>query len=180
MSTRFHLTDEQRRQLRAQLCSTSDIDVYRRTLALLEIDEGRSPARVSRSLGVSCSSVYNWVKAFERVPHPDALADHRGHGRSTLWTDSLENLLCEALRQTPGNFGFQASHWTVSLLQAHLCQHGGKLLSDPTIRRKLRARGYVWSGFGYVLNGASETERKTEDSITVFTVAPSPHAARGA
>src|SRR6266849_4436613 len=111
MSRMFHLTEEQRRQLRAQLCSTNDVDVYRRTLALLEVDEGRSPAKVSRSLGVSCSSVYNWMNTFGRVPHLDALADHRGHGRSSLWTDSLENLLRDAMRQTPDAWCYQPAHW---------------------------------------------------------------------
>lgn len=161
MSRKFHLTEDQRRQLRAQLCSADDVDVYRRTLALLEVAEGRSPAKVSRSLGVSCSSVYNWLNAFESVPHPDALADHRGHGRSSLWTESLEKTLHEALQKTPDVLGYQAKHWTVPLLQAHLECHGGTSLSDPTIRRKLRRCGYVWGSLGYVLNnGVGESERR--------------------
>lgn len=178
MSRKFHLTEEQRRQLRAQLCSTGDIDVYRRTLALLEIDEGRPPSKVSRSLGVSCSSVYNWLNAFAKTPHPDALVDHRGHGRSSSWTDSLESLLRETLRQTPDACGYQAAHWTVPLLQAHLRDHGAKSLSDPTIRRKLRRSGYVWRGFGYVLNGTGKVERMAADSVAVLAVAASPRAVR--
>lgn len=150
MSKMFRLTEEQRRQLRAQLGSTDDVDVYRRTLTLLEVDEGRSPAEVSRALGVSCSSVYNWLKSFERVPSPDALADHRGHGRSSLWTDSLENIFDEAMRQAPNVCGYEAAHWTVPLLQAHLHRCSGRSVSDPTIRRKLHQCGYVWGGFGYV------------------------------
>lgn len=176
MSRKFHLTEEQRRQLRAQLCSTTDIDVYRRTLALLEIDEGRAPAKVSRSLGVSCSSVYNWLNAFKCMPHPDALVDHRGHGRPSLWTDSLENLLREALRQAPDTLGYSAEQWTVTLLQSHLHRQGGKPLSDPTIRRKLRQCGYIWNGFGYVLKGTTDAERKSADSCAVFATAVPHHA----
>lgn len=167
MSKLFHLTEEQRRQLRAQLCSTDDVDIYRRTLALLEVAEGRSPTKVSRSLGVSCSSVYNWLNAFESVPHPDALADHRGHGRSSLWTESLEKILREALQQAPATWGYEAAHWTVPLLQAHLNCHGGILFSDPTIRRKLRQCGYIWAGCGFVLKGSTESERREFPSAVV-------------
>ena len=178
MNRMFHLTDAQRRQLRAQLCSTSDVDVYRRTLALLEVDEGRSPSKVSRALGVSCSSVYNWLSTFQRVPHADALADHRKHGRPSLWTDSLENVFREALRLTPDACGYPAAHWTVPLLQAHLHRHGGRPVSDPTIRRKLRQSGYVWDGFGYVLTGGREPEKKLLDSAALQTSSFSCHGAK--
>src|SRR5882724_7452335 len=98
---KFCLTDGQRRLLRAQLYSTDDVDFYRRTHALLEVGQGRSPAEVSRSLGVSMSSIYNWMDAFTRNPQPNAVMDHRGQGRPSLWTDPLKKLLREALEQTP-------------------------------------------------------------------------------
>lgn len=177
MTRMFHLSDEQRRQLRAQLFSTKDIDVYRRTLALLEVDEGRSPAKVSRSLGVSCSSIYNWLNSFECVPHVDALADHRGHGRLSLWTDLLVNLLHEALRQRPDAFGYQEVQWTVPLLQAHLHRHGGSSLSEPTIRRGLRQRGYIWGRFGYVLKEGFGPNKKTVESAALQQGSFSCHTA---
>jgi transposase len=160
----FHLTDEQRRQLRAQLCSTDDVEVFRRTLALLEVHEGLSPEKISRTLGVSRSSVYNWLNAFERMPHPRAVTDHRGHGRSSLWTNALETLLREALQQSPHACGHQAAHWTVPLLQTHLHRQGGQRLSEPTIRRKLRRSGYAWQRAGYVQIGVFVPEKKILES----------------
>jgi transposase len=163
---KFHLSEEQRRILRAQLFSTRDIGVYRRALALLEVAEGRSPAKVSRSLGVSCSSVYNWLNAFAKTPHPDALVTHGGPGRSSLWTDALEKLLIEALQQTADVCGYRAPHWTVLLLQEHLHRVGGTWLSDSTIRRKLHEIGYVWGPFGYVLNGGQHLEGTASPDVT--------------
>jgi len=167
---KFHLTDEQRRFLRAQLNSTDDVNLYRRTLALLEVDQGRSPADISRSLGVSCSSVYNWLDAFETTPQPSALTDHRGQGRPSLWTDLLDKLLRETLRQSPAAMGYQALGWTVPLLQMHLTQHGGKRLSDPTIRRKLHEMGYVWEHSRFVAAPAPEFGNKVPDAATARTV----------
>jgi len=141
-------------------------------LALLEVHEGQSPEKVSRTLGVSRSSVYNWLNAFERLPHPHAVTDHRGRGRSSLWSSALETLLREALRQPPHACGHQAAHWTVPMLQAHLHHQGGQRLSEPTIRRKLHRSGYVWGRFGYVLDEVCGPEKKTLDS-TVLQMVPS-------
>lgn len=168
--TRFHLTAEQRRLLRAQLCSTEDVDLYRRTLALLEVDQGRSPAEVSRSLGVSCSSVYNWLDIFATLPRPSALVDRRGQGRPSLWADPLQKLLCEALEKTPDSLGYQGESWTVPLLQMHLVRHGEKWLSDPTIRRKLHELGYVWEHSRYVLTGTPEYGKQVPDSAAARAV----------
>ena len=167
---KFCLTDEQRRLLRGQLNSTQDINLYRRILALLEVDRGRSPADISRSLGVSCSSVYNWLDAFETTPQPSALTDHRGQGRPSLWTDPLEKLLREILRQSPAAMGYQALGWTVPLLQMHLTQHGGKRLSDPTIRRKLHKMGYIWEHSRYVAAPAPEFGNKMPEAASARTV----------
>lgn len=167
MSKRFHLTEEQRRQLRSQLCSTEDVDLYRKTLALLEVNQGRSPMEVSRSLGVSCSSVYNWLNAFELTPSPKALADHRGRGRHSFWTDALCQLLLAALHKKPGACGYQALRWTVPLLQEHLRLQAGVSLSDPTIRRKLHRDGYSWGPFGFALKGIPPSDAKPPKSKAV-------------
>lgn len=171
---KFRLTDEQRRLLRAQLNSTEDINLYRRTLALLEVDQGRPPADISRSLGVSCSSVYNWLDAFGTTPQPSALTDHRGQGRPSLWTDPLDRLLRDALRQSPVAWGYQAVNWSVPLLQTHLSDHGGVMVSDPTIRRKLRQSGYVWKSFRYVLTTDRESNQETPNSVPGHAVVFAP------
>ncbi len=171
---KFRLTDEQRRLLRAQLNSTEDINLYRRTFALLEVDQGRSPADISRSLGVSCSSVYNWLDAFGTTPQPSALTDHRGQGRPSLWTDPLDRLLRDALGQSPVAWGYQAVNWSVPLLQTHLSDHGGVMVSDPTIRRKLRQSGYVWKSFRYVLTTDRESKQETPNSASGRAVAFAP------
>ena len=48
--SRLKLTHWQRRRLHQQLKSTSDARTYRRTLAVLELDRGRSAADIAAML----------------------------------------------------------------------------------------------------------------------------------
>jgi hypothetical protein len=57
--SRFRLTYWQRRRLLGQLKAVTDARPYRRTLAVLELDRGRSAAEVAEMLGVTRQSVYN-------------------------------------------------------------------------------------------------------------------------
>ena len=54
-----------------QLRTTTDARTYRRTLAVLELDRGRSAADIADMLGVTRQSVYNWAAAFAQDPAPD-------------------------------------------------------------------------------------------------------------
>ena len=170
----FYLTAEQRQLLRGQLRSTNDIDLYRRTLALLEADQGRSPIAVAHSLGVSRSSVYNWLKVFTETPQPDSLADHRGHGRPSLWTDTLERILWEALLHPPDLWGLEGADWTVPLLRAHLVRQTGKCVSETTIRRRLHQQGYVWDNSRFVPSHGAERGTNTFEFRPVVSGAAKP------
>jgi transposase len=55
------LTPWQRRHLERQLKTTPDARLYRRTLAVLEVDRGKPIAEVARTLGVTPRSVYSWI-----------------------------------------------------------------------------------------------------------------------
>jgi len=74
---RWKLTLQQRRQLERQLQATSDARVYKRTLALLEYNRGRSLPEIAASLSVTRQSVYNWISAYRRHQNPSALGIHR-------------------------------------------------------------------------------------------------------
>jgi hypothetical protein len=66
--SRLNLTSWQRRRLRRQLAETRDARLFRRTLAVLEFDHGRSAADIARTLGVTRQSVYDWVEAYTPIP----------------------------------------------------------------------------------------------------------------
>lgn len=162
--SRLKLTYWQRRRLRQHLKTTSDARTYRRTLAVLELDRGRSAADIAAMLGVTRQSVHNWASAFLRDPDPAVLRDEDHTGRPPLWAEQAEALLPSLLGQSPQDLGYPHTDWTVPLLQQELEKGIGLRPSDETVRRTLRRLGYLWKRPRYVLDPDPEREKKTADS----------------
>jgi transposase len=161
---RFKLSRWQRRRLRLQLQAASDARLYRRTLAVLELDRGRSAADIADMLGVTRQSVHNWAAVYARESDPSALGDGRRRGRPRLLTEDTEDLLRLLLTCSPQNLGHPDADWTVPLLRRELGSGDGPRPSDDTVRRGLHRLGYVWKRPRYVLEPDPEREKKTADS----------------
>jgi hypothetical protein len=67
------LTRRDRRLLERQLKEAPTIRVYRRTLALLEIADGKQVSEVARMLRVDRESVYRWVTLYAEHRDPASL-----------------------------------------------------------------------------------------------------------
>jgi transposase len=147
----LHLTPQQRFRLRRLRDTTHDAGLLRRTLALLQIDQGHPVAAVAAELGVARQSIYNWRDRYLTAPTPRALHDGRGHGHVTAWDEELRAVLRSALEQPPSHWGYRDLEWTVPLLQEHLARWDGRDWSDTTVRRQLHDLGYVWKRPRYVL-----------------------------
>jgi len=148
----LHLTPQQRFRLRQLRDTTPDAGLFRRTLALLQIDQGHPVADVAGELGITRQSIYNWLYRYLSAPTPRALRDRRGHGHSTAWEEPLVAVLRSALEEPPTWWGYRDREWTVPLLQEHLARWDGRPWSDTTLRRQLHALGYVWKRPRYVLD----------------------------
>src|SRR4051812_14770710 len=102
MSGILRLTARQRQRLDRQLRAAADADLYRRTLALLEIDGGRPITELADLLRVGRRTIYHWVAAFRDDPTPASLVDGRGQGRPRLSDDGeLPRALEAALHRPP-------------------------------------------------------------------------------
>src|ERR1041385_168568 len=97
----------QRNELEQQLMQTQDVALFRRLLALLEIDAERSIAEVARELRVSRSTVHRWIERYEAEGKPKALERRPGQGRPRSWSKDLEELLESALAQPPLEIGYR-------------------------------------------------------------------------
>src|ERR1019366_9318304 len=115
--SRLNLTPWQRHRLRRQLAETRDARLFRRTLAVLEFDHGRSAAEIARMLGVTRQSVYIWVEAYTRDHDPASLEDEGGRGRRPLLDEDREHFLETLLAVSPQDLGYPHVSWTVPLLQ---------------------------------------------------------------
>lgn len=175
---RRQLTPWQRRQLKRQLQEASDSRLYRRTLAVLEYDRGRSVEEIAGSLGVTRQSVYNWVGTYLDRLDPHSLADADRPGRPRLWTEEQQTVLRCLLESSPDRLGYYAANWTVPLLQEQIERATGRRLSEKTIRRALRAEHYVWKRPRYVLEPDPEREKKTPDPAHRSGIG-SPHGPLG-
>jgi transposase len=159
--SRLNLTSWQRSRLRRQLAETRDARLYRRTLAVLEFDHGRSAADIARMLGVTRKAVYDWVAAYTQARDPAALADEPGRGRPALLDEDDEHLLEAFLALSPQDLGYPQVSWTVPLLRQALDFITGRRVSQETLRRALRQLDYVWKRPRYDLEPDPEREKKT-------------------
>jgi transposase len=158
----WRLTAAQRRTLEGELARAQDAALFRRILALLEVDEGRAVGEVAKQLRVDRRSVQRWIARYGRQAHVEGLRHQPGQGRPLRWDPALEARLKVALSQRPTDFGYAATAWTVPLLQHWLAgDRPEPRLSAATLRRRLRERDYVWKRFRYVLNPDPQREKKT-------------------
>lgn len=160
----LHLTRWQRMRLQRQLHQTPDARVHRRTLAVLEYNQGRSIVGIARMLGVTRQSIYNWIDAYTQAHDPVALHDDERSGRPSLWTPKLQKRFLTLLGQMPDQLGYLAVNWTVPLLQEEMERSTDQWLSEDTIRRELERLDYVWKRGRYVLDPDPQREKKTLDS----------------
>jgi transposase len=154
----------ERRRLRRQLRATRDARIYRRTLAILEVDRGRPVGDVATSFGVEPRTIYYWIEAYLQDHDPASLADGERTGRPSLWDDGLDRRLRAAMARSPQDLGYPSVDWTVPVLREHLAGRCGWSPSDDTIRRAIRRLGYVWKRPRYVLEPDPELEKKNGGS----------------
>lgn len=157
------LTSWQRQRLRRQLVETRAARLFRRTLAVLEYDAGRSAAELARMLGVTRPSIYNWVADYTADDDPTSLEDADGRGRPPLLDEDQEHLLAALLAGSPQHLGYPHVNWTVPLLQDVLELATGQRVSEDTVRRTLHRLEYVCKRPRHDLDPDPEREKKTAD-----------------
>jgi len=162
---RSKLSSRQRRRLRQLLREATDVRLYRRVLAVLEFDGGKTAAEIARMLDVTRQSVYNWVDAFAEAGDPAALTDSGREGRPRL-LEEYGDALSELLATSPQDLGLPHVGWTAPLLRQALQRGTGRAVSGRTVRRELVRLGYAWKRPRYVLAPDPEREKKTADQAS--------------
>jgi len=164
MSDRLKLNHWQRKRLRRQLKTASDARHYRRILAVLELDRGRSAAEIAEMLGVTRQSVHNWAALYKRNFDPSDLDDGDRPGRPRLLAIEADESLRSLLGRSPQELGHPDTSWTIPLLRSELERGFEARPSIDTVRRALRRLGYTWKHPRYVLAPDPLREKKTPDS----------------
>lgn len=146
-ANRFSAAD--RRRLAAALAQAKDAREYRRLEALLAIAEGESVAEAARRVRCERSTVHRWLERYGAVRSAKALADRGRCGRPRVASKLTARRLARMLQQDPRALGYEATHWTVPLLAAHLRREGHRL-SAHTLRRRIREARFRWKRPRYI------------------------------
>ena len=156
------LTSPQRKSLLEQLRSERDARMYRRILAILELDRGQSATEIAQMLGVDRGSIYDWVDRYRSGKMPmHGIAPADGRGRPSLWEDDdAERILQATLEHPPEDLGYAAMGWTVPLLRRHVATYAGKEISETSLRRHLKNLGWTWKRPRYVLKADPQRAKK--------------------
>src|ERR687883_783366 len=101
------LTAAQRRRLERELARAREAALFRRILALLEVDAGCPVGQVAQRLRVDRRSVQRWIARFRRQPSVETLRHQPGQGRPRRWDPALEARLELALSPTADGFGLR-------------------------------------------------------------------------
>ena len=100
----WRLTAAQRRRLEGELARTRDAALFRRILALLEVDAGCPVGQVAQRLRVDRRSVQRWIARYRRQANLEALRHQPGQGRPRRWDPALEARLELALSPPANGF----------------------------------------------------------------------------
>jgi transposase len=146
---RLTMTERDRRALEAAAAAEKGVQRWRRYQAVLLLGEGHAPAAVAQTLRCSRASVYAWAAAWRLAGVAGLREGDHGGGRVKLDAGG-EAVLTGLLPTDPQAAGYQATGWTVPLLQHELAATGCHV-GERTIRRALHRLGYRWKRPQYVL-----------------------------
>jgi transposase len=153
MQAGFSSGDRQR--LRKALTRVRGARPFRRIQALLWLAEGRSISEVARLARASRGSIYNWCAAYQQAGRGCKLAalleEKPRSGRPRQIGPQAEQVLQNALEQSPLDLHYQSPGWTLALLATHLQKCcGGERPSPEALRRRLHALNWRWKRPRYV------------------------------
>lgn len=133
--------------LRQQIWATKSTKILKRSPTLLWRSEGLPIAEISRRLGTTRQSIYNWVRSYQEqkgIPISRRLEDSEHTGRPPEKKDVILLDLQERVKQSPKEYGYYNSGWTASLLSKFYRDHKRIEVSARTIRRCLKQLKKSW------------------------------------
>ena len=130
------LSPEQREQLQFRYDDASP-KLQRRIQALILLAAGCTVTELARSLGVSRSTLYTWIRRFDS-DGIEGLRDRPRSGRPPVIDSVLISMLRHIVdNKRPRELGYNALRWTVSLLQKFLEDERGVHVSKEYLRQLL-------------------------------------------
>jgi len=132
---------ECREQLRHLVRTDPDPRVRHRAHALLLVAEGQTVAAVARLFTTAGHRVRAWRARF-LAEGQTGLLDRPRRGRTPKLSADDRDFLCQALEQSPQDYGLPITVWSIRELQALVQRERGVAVSVYTMHRVVQALGY--------------------------------------
>ena len=116
-----------------------EVMTYLRHIAVCAINERDcSPEDVANVLGISRSSIYDWLHRFENDGY-EGLKTRKAPGAPPVITGDMDEWLKKTiLESTPEDFGYDTQLWTCDILAVLLKAHFGITVIGATVNQHLR------------------------------------------
>lgn len=166
--SRLTLTLSERRALEKQIQQTKDVKVLKRAQALLWLSDGMAVQIISKRLGVTRQTIYDWVSFFRNrccASVVNRLQDRPKSGRPPSKSKVVLHELDALLNESPKQYGYPNAQWTSSLLKQALQREHDLEVSTRTIRRCLKQLNYIWKRPTYSLARQSPTWRQEKGDL---------------
>lgn len=111
----------ERRFLAKLAAHSNDGKQTRKALAIRLSAEGKTPSQIAAIVGVHSTTVQRWLSAFNKQGL-DSLKPRKSPGRPRKADEEFETAAKQALLQSPGQLGYNATVWSAHLLRGHLRQ----------------------------------------------------------
>ena len=123
---------------------------------------GLSVPQIAQRLERNEHTIRKWLRAYQ-PQGVQGLSNTPPPGRPPLQGGDLEHQLENLLAHSPSHYGYLEAGWTVDMIRDYFRQEG-LTLSDATVRRRLKAGGWVYKRFAKTLphKAPSAEQKKSE------------------
>jgi transposase len=105
--------------------------------------------QIAQRLARNEYAIRKWLRAYQ-THGVQGLGTTPPPGRPPLQGGDLAHQLETMLAHSPSHYGYLEAGWIVDMIRDH-CRQEGLMLSDATVRRRLKAGGWVYKCFAKTL-----------------------------
>lgn len=164
-------TTEQLEALDRLYRTTKDVRLRTRAqIILLAAEQNLSSSQISEVVRKSDSAVRYWLKRY-LSEGLEGLQERPRPGAQPKVTSQYKDLLYQTVRRRPRSLGLPFSLWTLERLADYLAQQTDIRVSPETVRKHLKAAGFVLSRPQHKISSPdpeyAEKKRRSKQSETI-------------
>ena len=158
----FKLTESELSQVTEAIHKDTRPEVRRRAIAIRSLAAGETPTDVARRLVIRATTIRKWFHRFRQDGYEGLTVQPRGRPKRKA-DQAYCQMMEEAIKNGPGNYGYPFATWTIERLRDHLEKKTGTYLSSSRLRVVIRNHGYV---VRHLKHGYNQIARLTHEGTS--------------